>query len=83
MFECSSVPTGEAIIWYFSAMKATKAIDSIEDVLDTLNDMREELLSVERAIERIEAKRRDGPDGPGNTPASNHRENLQRPSARI
>jgi archaellum component FlaC len=34
-------------------------IDSIEDVLDRLSDMREELLSLERAIERIEAKRRE------------------------
>jgi predicted translin family RNA/ssDNA-binding protein len=32
-------------------------INSIEDVLDRLSDMREELLSLERAIERIEAKR--------------------------
>jgi hypothetical protein len=35
-------------------------INSIEDVLDRLSDMREELLSLERAIERIEAKRREG-----------------------
>jgi pilus assembly protein TadC len=45
-------------------MKATKAMDSIEDVLDRLSDMREELLSLERAIERIEAKRRDGSSEP-------------------
>jgi predicted translin family RNA/ssDNA-binding protein len=35
-------------------------IDSIEDVLDALNRIREELLSLERAIERLEAKRREG-----------------------
>jgi archaellum component FlaC len=42
-------------LFNFLAMKAP--IDSIEDVLDRLSDMREELLSLERAIERIEAKR--------------------------
>jgi hypothetical protein len=39
-------------------------INSIEDVLDRLSDMREELLSLERAIERIEAKRREGSSEP-------------------
>jgi predicted translin family RNA/ssDNA-binding protein len=39
-------------------------IDSIEDVLDRLSDMREELLSLERAIERIEAKQREGSSEP-------------------
>ena len=32
-----------------------KTNDTIENVLDRLNDMREELLSIERAIERIQA----------------------------
>ena len=64
------MPTGKAIIWYFSAMKATQAMDSIEDVLDRLSDMREELLSLERAIERIEAKRRDGSAEPSPVPIS-------------
>ena len=36
------------------------ARDSIEHVLDRLNDIREELLSLEREIERIEAARRNG-----------------------
>jgi hypothetical protein len=57
------VPTGEAIVCYLRL--AMKAIDSIEDVLDRLSDMREELLSLERAVERIEAKRRDGSGEPG------------------
>jgi hypothetical protein len=46
----------------FLAMKAP--INSIEDVLDRLSDMREELLSLERAIERIEAKRCEGSGEP-------------------
>jgi len=37
--------------------------DTIEKVLDKLNDMREELLSVERSIERIEAAKRRGKSG--------------------
>jgi hypothetical protein len=37
-----------------------KAPDSIEHVLDRLSDMREELLSLERELERVEAMRRDG-----------------------
>jgi hypothetical protein len=51
------VPTGEAIVCYLRL--AMKAADSIEYVLDKLNDIREELLSLERAIERIEARRRE------------------------
>ena len=35
--------------------------DTIEKVLDRLSDMREELLSIERSIERIQAAQR--PDG--------------------
>jgi predicted translin family RNA/ssDNA-binding protein len=35
-------------------------IKSIEDVLDALNRIREELLMLERAIERIEANRCEG-----------------------
>jgi hypothetical protein len=49
-------------LFNFLAMKAP--IDSIEDVLDRLSDMREELLSLERAIERIEAKRCEGSGEP-------------------
>ena len=41
-----------------------KAKDSIEHVLDRLNDIREELLSLERELERIEAMRRDGSGEP-------------------
>jgi hypothetical protein len=37
---------------------AVKTSDTIEKVLDRLNDMREELLSIERSIERIEAVKR-------------------------
>jgi hypothetical protein len=63
------VQTGEVIVWYLLwAMKAP--IDSIENVLDRLSDMREELLSLERAIERIEAKRRDGSGEPIPVPIS-------------
>jgi hypothetical protein len=51
------VPTGEPNLCYVRL--AMKAIDSIEDVLDRLNVIREELLSLERAIERIEASRRE------------------------
>jgi hypothetical protein len=47
-----------------------KATDSIERVLDRLSDIREELLSLERSIERIEANRRDGHPKPGPTPIS-------------
>jgi hypothetical protein len=47
-----------------------KAISSIEYVLDRLSDMREQLLSLERAIERMEAKRRDGSGGPSLAPIS-------------
>jgi len=38
-----------------------KAKDSIENVLDRLSDMREELLSIERSVERIEADRDKAP----------------------
>ena len=37
-----------------------KSEQSIERVLDRLNDMREELLSIERMVERIEAARQRG-----------------------
>jgi hypothetical protein len=50
------VPTGEAIVCYFRQMKAA---DSIEHVLDRLSVIREELLSLERELERVEAMRRD------------------------
>ena len=54
----------------FFSVKATKAMDSIEHVLDRLCDMREELLSLEREIERIAAKRRDGSAEPSPVPIS-------------
>ena len=47
-----------------------KAKDSIEHVLDRLNDIREELLSLERELERIEAMRRDGSGEPAPLPPS-------------
>jgi hypothetical protein len=62
------VPTGEAIVCYLRL--AMKAADSIEYVLDKLNDIREELLSLERAIERIQASRRDSSGKPGPAPIS-------------
>jgi hypothetical protein len=60
------VPTGEAIVCYLRL--AMKAKDNLESVLDSLNRIREELLSLERAIERIQASPRDGSDGPGALP---------------
>jgi hypothetical protein len=45
-----------------------KPKDNIEHILDRLSDIREELLSLERAIERIEAARRDGAGKPGPVP---------------
>jgi hypothetical protein len=45
-----------------------KAKDNLESVLDSLNRIREELLSLERAIERIQASRRDGSDESGAVP---------------
>jgi hypothetical protein len=47
-----------------------KVKDSIEHILDKLSDIREELLSLERAIERIEASRRDSSGKPGPAPIS-------------
>ena len=47
-----------------------KPKDNIEHILDRLSDIREELLSLERAIERIEATRRDGSRKPGPVPIS-------------
>jgi predicted translin family RNA/ssDNA-binding protein len=41
-----------------------KASDSIEHVLDKLSDIREELLSLERELERVEAMRREGSGEP-------------------
>jgi hypothetical protein len=41
-----------------------KAKDSIEHVLDRVNDIREELLSLERGLGRIEALRRDASGEP-------------------
>jgi hypothetical protein len=60
------VPTGEAIVCYLRL--AMKAKDNLESVLDSLNRIREELLSLERAIERIQASRRDGSDESGAVP---------------
>jgi len=51
------VPTGDAIVCYVPTMTAR---DSIEHVLDRLSDIREELLSLEREIERIAAARLNG-----------------------
>jgi hypothetical protein len=47
-----------------------KAKDSIEHVLDRLSDFREELLSLERELERVEAMRRDDSGEPALLPPS-------------
>jgi hypothetical protein len=47
-----------------------KAKDSIEHVLDRLSDFREELLSLERELDRVEAMRRDDSGEPALLPPS-------------
>jgi len=37
--------------------------DTIDNLLDRLSTMREEILSVQRSLERIQAKREQGKDG--------------------
>jgi hypothetical protein len=39
--------------------------DTIDNLLDVLSNMREEILSVERSLERIQAKPEQGKDGFG------------------
>ncbi len=39
--------------------------DTVDNLLDILSNMREEILSVERSLERIQAKREQGKDGLG------------------
>jgi hypothetical protein len=39
--------------------------DTIDNLLDRLSNMREEILSVERSLERVQAKREQGKDGSG------------------
>jgi hypothetical protein len=39
--------------------------DTINNLLDRLSNMREEILSVERSLERVQAKREQGKGGPG------------------
>ena len=39
--------------------------DTLDNLLDTLSNMREEILSVERSLERIQAKPEEGKDGFG------------------
>ena len=39
--------------------------DTIDNLLDILSNMREEILSVERSLERIQAKPEQGKDGFG------------------
>jgi hypothetical protein len=46
-----------------------KPTDSIEDILDRLSDIREEVLSLERALERIQASRRADSGEPSAAPA--------------
>jgi len=37
--------------------------DTVDNLLDILSNMREEILSVERSLKRIQAKREQGKDG--------------------
>ena len=39
--------------------------DTVDNLLDILSNMREEILSVERSLERIQAKPEQGKDGFG------------------
>ena len=39
--------------------------DTIDNLLDRLSNMREEILSVERSLERLQAKREQAKDGSG------------------